>query len=96
MKAMVAGCFKMSGQSKTGNKFDMCVIRVLRPSESFVTDKIHCTAYGYESVDLQLDPEALPQFAQLQYPMQLDLQVEEKLTRKGIESYVIGVHQAQK
>jgi hypothetical protein len=90
MKVMVCGSFRLGGKSKLGNDFDMCQLKVLRPAESFATDKLKCTAYGFEAVDLQLDVECLPQFSELRYPLMLDLVVSDRLTRKGIESVVTG------
>lgn len=90
MKVMVCGVLRLGGKSKAGNDFDMCQIKVLRPAESFMNEKLKCVAYGFESVDLELDKDALPDFAELRFPVVLDLTLEDKFTRKGIESIVVG------
>jgi len=90
MKVQCIGVMRLHGKSKAGSDFDMCQIKVLRPSESFDTEKLHCRAHGFESVDLQLSPDCLPQFSELRFPLTLDLQIDERLTRRGIESFVVG------
>ncbi len=90
MKVLVCGVARISGLSKFGSQFDMCMLKALRPIESFDNGKIACRAYGFESVDLSLDPDCLPQFSELRFPTMLDLRLEDKLTRKGIESFVVG------
>lgn len=90
MKVLCCGAFRLSGTSKAGSQFDMCVLKVLRQAESFDNEKLHCRAYGYESVDLPLDHEVLPQFSELRYPVMLNLTLDQKMTRKGVETFVVG------
>lgn len=95
MRVTAIGVKRMSGIGKdSGKPFDFSRMTILRPVEMVTGDKFQMHGYGYETSDLDVENEALPQFAQVKFPAQLDLQVDTVPGRMGLRSVVVGVKQA--
>lgn len=85
----------MSGVGKdSGRPFDFSRITILRQMEVFSGEKFQLSGYGYETSDLYVENDALPQFAQVKFPAQLDLVVDTVPGRNGLRSVVTGINKA--
>lgn len=79
MKVLVLGVVRMSGTStKTGTPkpYDMTRITYAVPVVPVQTENRNFQGYGYEIQDLDLNPQALPMFKDIQLPKTLDLDVQ--------------------
>lgn len=79
MKVLVLGVSRMSGVShKTGSPkpYDMTRIQYAVPIQPVQSENRTLIGSGYEPQDLDLDPAALPQFAEVKFPIILDLDVQ--------------------
>lgn len=95
MRVQAIGVKRMSGIGKeSGKPFDFSRLTILRPIEVAATEKFQLTGYGYEVSDLDLANDALPQFAQVKFPVNLDLVVDTVPGRSGLRSVVVGIKQA--
>lgn len=95
MRVTAIGVKRMSGIGKeTGRPFDFSRMTILRPMEVVAGEKFQLSGYGYETADLDVENDALPQFAQIKFPAQLDLVVDTVPGRNGLRSVVTGVKQA--
>lgn len=95
MKQRVRGVYRLWGESKAGNDFDMYRIVVEVPMESR-NGKVSSLGYGFTESELALDPSALPMFAKLSFPCDLDLETDVKPVMGKFETVVVGVKQALK
>lgn len=95
MRVQAIGVKRMSGVGKeSGKPFDFSRLTILRPLEPAATEKFQMSGYGFETSDLDLANEALPHFAQVKFPANLDLVVDTIPGRQGLRSVVVGVKQA--
>lgn len=95
MRVTAIGVKRMSGIGKeTGRPFDFSRLTILRAVEVVAGDKFQLNGYGFETSDLDVENDALPQFAQISFPAQLDLVVDTVPGRNGLRSVVTGVKQA--
>lgn len=95
MRVQAIGVKRMSGIGKeSGKPFDFSRLTILRQIEVAATDKFQLTGYGYETSDLDLANDAMPQFAQVKFPANLDLVVDTVPGRSGLRSVVVGIKQA--
>lgn len=95
MRVTAIGVKRMSGVGKeSGRPFDFARMTILRQMETVSNEKFQLSGYGYETSDLDVENEALPQFAQIKFPAQLDLIVDTVPGRNGLRSVVVGVKQA--
>jgi hypothetical protein len=79
MKVLVLGVVRMSGTSmKTGTPkpYDMTRIMYAVPISPVEASNRSLIGHGYESKDLDLDPQFLPAFKDVQFPRILDLDVQ--------------------
>jgi len=81
----------MSGIGKeSGKAFDFAQVNYLRPLEPTAGPKFTLVGYGLESGKMDLAPDAMPKFAQVRFPADLDLEVETIPGRQGLRAVVIG------
>jgi hypothetical protein len=91
MFATVVGVRRVAGTAKaSGNKFDLCRVLVLRPLECFANATVNVDAHGFEATELVLDEKALQSFKSLKFPAQVNLTIDARVGRQGLESVVIG------
>ena len=91
MKVLVSGVQRIVGTSKAGSAFDMCNVLSLVPVEAMNNGKIAISGHGYKLMEIALDPQVLPQFAGLNFPLVLDLNVEPRPRNGKVESVVVGL-----
>ena len=95
MRVQAIGVKRMSGVGKeSGRPFDFSLLTILRQIEVAANDKFQLSGYGFETCDLDLSNDALPQFAQVKFPANLDLVVDTVPGRQGLRSVVVGIKQA--
>lgn len=91
MKMTVLGVKRIEGTAKaTGNPFDMCRVHCVVPIE-VSSGKTRVSGYGFEQGEMELDPAALLKFEGLHFPLQLELQVEQRFVYGEFRSIVVGV-----
>jgi hypothetical protein len=93
MKLTVLGVKRIQGtSSKTGNPFDMCNLLALNPIQSFA-GKVAIQGFGYEVMEVNLDPNAVPQFSAYQgkFPVTLELDTEYQAFMGKLETVVTGI-----
>lgn len=94
MKFRVIGAKRIEGLAKaSGKPFDMCRAYCLVPVETG-QGKTVVTGYGSEVAEMELDPLALPQFANLKFPADVELKIEQRFVFGEFRSIVIGVEGA--
>lgn len=92
MRVQAIGVKRMSGVGKdSGKPFDFSRLTILRQIEVAATQNFQLQGYGFETSDLDLANEALPQFAQLKFPCAIDLIVDTVPGRQGLRSVVVGI-----
>lgn len=95
MRVYAIGVKRMSGVGKdSGRAFDFSRLTILRPIEAAATEKFQLAGYGFEVTDIDVENEAVPQFAQVKFPANLDLVVDTVPGRQGLRSVVTGFKQA--
>lgn len=91
MRVKAIGVKRLSGIGKTSGKpFDFAQITILRPIEVTASESFSAQGYGYEVSEIDLSVEALPKFAEVRFPAELDVQVDTLPGRKGLRSVVVG------
>ena len=91
MKFHVVGAKRIEGFAKaTGSPFDMCRAYCLVPIETG-GGKTTVSGYGMELAELELDPKALGQFAELKFPADVELKIEQRFVFGEFRSVVVGV-----
>lgn len=95
-KYLVAGVKRIYGESKAGNDFDMCAVKLLLPIEGGHRQKITIEGVGNEEVEMPCAPEAVAAF--LPYrdqlakgPVELELLTEQRRERGEFRTVVTGV-----
>lgn len=92
MRVTAIGVKRMSGVGKgSGRPFDFSRMTILRQMEVVAGEKFQLSGYGYETADLDVENDAIPQFAQIKFPAQLDLVVDTVPGRNGLRSVVTGI-----
>jgi len=95
MRVQAIGVKRMSGIGKESKKpFDFSRLTILRQIEVVANESFQLSGYGYEVSDLDLENDALSQFAQVKFPAILDLVVDTVPGRSGLRSVVVGIKQA--
>lgn len=93
MRANVVGVVRLSGIGKeSGKPYDFAQVLYLRPIEVSASEKFTLQGYGFEVGKLDLDIDALPQFAQVKFPAQLDLVVDNVPGRSGLRAVISGIN----
>jgi hypothetical protein len=96
MKFFAAGVKVLSGESKkSGADFEMSMIFGLAPVENFQKGKLQAVGYGYEPMEIQLDPDAIDQFKSVKFPAELDLETDAVPRFGKYETVVIGIKGAK-
>jgi len=90
MKMTVSGVQRMAGTSKAGNQFDMCQLFALVPIENR-TGKITTSGHGLHEMEIPMDAAALPHFANLKFPITLELEMEPRPRNGRVETVVTGI-----
>jgi len=75
MKVIVVGVVHNRGVSKTGNKYDFAMVRFLREIRTMESKNRQVFAFGFEEATINLDPAALEQFRDIQFPARVDLAI---------------------
>lgn len=90
MKMLVSGVQRISGTSKAGSAFDMCNLIALTPIEQMSNGKIVIAGYGLKVMEIPMDNSVLVAFAGLQFPVELDLQMDARPRNGKFETVVTG------
>lgn len=94
MKLMVIGVKRIEGKGKeSGLPFDMCQLYGLVPVD-VAQGKVRVSGFGFEVAEIELMPEALPQFATLKFPLELELKIDQRFFRGEYRSLVAGIENA--
>lgn len=91
MRVNCLGVYSMTGISKkSGQPYNMakCVIQV--PCEIVANANMKRLGFGYSAKELDMEPEAVQQFSQFQFPLELDLEVGNRVSPFGLESIITG------
>lgn len=92
MRVRVCGVKRVEGVAKgSGNAFDMCRVFILVPVENQASGKVKISGFGSELAEMELAPEALPQFSGLTFPCEVDLHTEQKFFRGKFETICGGM-----
>lgn len=92
MKMQIIGVKRIEGNAKeSGNPFDICRIFCMVPIEVGGFGKVRIAGHGFEMAEMELDPAALGFFANLKFPVQVDLETNQKFFRGKFETIVTGL-----
>jgi hypothetical protein len=92
MKMFVAGVKLLSGKSKkTGEQFSMPRLFGLVPVETVNNQSVQIKGHGFEPMEIELDEEAIAQFAQYKFPVVLDLETDVAPSMGEFKTIVVGV-----
>lgn len=94
MKALVLGIVHRKGIAKSGDPYDFCMLKTLRPVEPVNTDRMTVRGVGLTEVEVQADPGVVDQLRHLlgKFPLELDLATDARPGRFGqLELVVTGV-----
>lgn len=81
----------MAGTAKgSGNAYDMCNITLLVPVEQVNNPKMQINGAGFSVMEMPLAVEALPQFMNLKFPVQLELTTDVRIRGGRAETIVSG------
>ena len=96
MKAMLIGVVRRRGKAKaSGNDYDMCNATILTPVEVRNSASMVVEGAGFETMEMPVDPVALPQFLQLpKYPVQVELVTEARPRMGKVETVITGLLKA--
>lgn len=95
MRVQAIGVKRMRGVGKeSGREFDFTQLTILKAIENASKERFSLQGYGYETSEIDVENEALPQFAGVQFPATLDLIVDTKPGRKGLRSIIVGIKPA--
>lgn len=93
MKVNVLGVKRIHGTSgKTGNAYDICNVLCIVPIELTDSKNMKLEGYGFDSVELALDPKAIPLFSDVKFPSVLDLETDSRSFMGKLETFVIGIN----
>lgn len=94
MKMLVAGVKILAGFSKKSNAdFEIPLLFGLVQVENFQKEHLKCTGYGFEPMEVRIDPACLAQFIPYagKFPCQLDLDTDVMPFMGEVKTVVIGV-----
>lgn len=81
-------------KNANGTDFDICSVNCLAPLEPRSWNKEDgngsLTGYGVQDFELPLDAAAIPQFANYDYPLELDLITDDRIQYGRMTSVVVG------
>lgn len=81
MKVTFVGATRRKGtSSKTGNAYDMCMFFYAVRVESVNKPSMQYYGHGYETKEMELNPDALDQFKDVKLGQEIDVSVEPKPT----------------
>lgn len=75
MKVHATGVRVQTGIAKTGNPYEISVLKVQVAIEQVSREGLQIKGSGYEENDMDLDPSAYDKFANFPYPCDLELEV---------------------
>jgi hypothetical protein len=77
MKVTVLNAQRARGVSaKNNSEYDICTVAFGTPVQTVHRDNRQVVGYGLNAQEIGLDPAALPQFAKLNFPCEVDLLIE--------------------
>lgn len=93
MKCLILGIAHRKGTSKkTGQAFDFATLLTLRPIQPVAKENFQQTGHGFEVVEAKADPTAVPRFAGIKFPAEVELLTEARPSAFGeLELVVTGV-----
>lgn len=90
MKAVVLGVAHRKGiAKKTQQPYDFATLQTLRPIEAVNRENFTQRGYGFEPVDVKLDPAAVESFASLKFPASVELVAEPRPNSYGEMDFVV-------
>lgn len=96
MKMFVSGVKLLSGKSKkTGENFSMPRLFGLVPVETVNNASVQIKGHGYEPMEIEMDEEAIPQFAGFKFPIVLDLETDVAPSMGEFKTIVVGVKKVE-
>jgi hypothetical protein len=98
MKVLASGVQRIQGTSKAGNAFDMCSLLTLVQVENVQNQKVTIKGHGYKSMEINLDPACLGEFAGVfaRGPALVDVITEPRPHMGKYETTVVGLVPAAK
>jgi len=91
MKAICAGVTRQHGNSKkTGKPYDMARVIILQPVEVVANVDFSREGHGYQAVEIDLDAGALPRFASVKFPCELELTTTDRIFMGRIQTVITG------
>lgn len=105
MKAHVIGVSRINGTSNKSGKlkdYDMGKLLVLQPIEPKAKEDKEAgtcfavSGYGYETMEVDLDPVALIQFKDVRFPCVLDLEMDQRPMFGKLATVCTGINQPAK
>jgi len=91
MKLNVIGIKRIKGdKSKAGNPYDICSLFAMVPIELASNEKLTITGKGFELAEMPLDPESMPLFEKVNFPQELNLQMDSRPRFGKFESVCVG------
>lgn len=93
MKHLVAGVKRVFGEGKNGH-FDMANAVILVPIEPGKVGKagqVEIQGHGFEVVEMELDETALSAFQAVKFPVELDLETDQRVYRGEFKTFVTGI-----
>lgn len=99
MKQTAIGVTRIEG-SKANNKYDMCRVIVLVPSESRESltkagDPYKVSAYGFDTTELDCTQETFHLLKDQKFPASFDFEIDSELRFGRLQSIVVGFVSAQ-
>lgn len=97
MKMLVAGVKVLSGFSKKSNSdFEIPLLFGLVAVENFKKEHLASAGYGFEPMEVRIDPFCLPQFIPYagKFPCHLDLDTDVMPFMGEVKTVVIGIRVA--
>lgn len=97
MKVFVAGVRRQNGTAKkTGNAYDMASVLTLTPISAAATSTYNKQGFGFEVAELDLNVSALPSFAHIKFPCELDLVTDMVMRFGRMVPVVVGINEQAK
>lgn len=96
MRVLALGAYRMTGTSKkSGAAYDMAKVVIQVPQEVTANQNMRLVGHGFNTKELDLEPEALAKFSAFPFPCELDLEVGSQVGMRGLQAVVTGAKQAK-
>ena len=93
MKMHCLGVKRVKGLTsveKGGNPFDMCYVVGRVAIENGGTERVKISGFGFETSDIDLDPDSIQKFSNVPFPCDLDLETDVVAKFGKFQTVVVG------